>query len=344
MQAITITKQGTPVADNIALDNDWPDPTPAAGEVVVRTEASAFNHLDLWVGRGLPGLDLPFPRISGSDGVGIVEAVGEGVDDAWVGRRVALNAAIPVHDRVHPDVSPALPDNFMIGEHTHGTMAAKFAAPAANVIDIGDEADSVEAACFALSGLTAWRMLTTRARLQPGQWVLIPGIGGGVALAALAIAKHLGCRAIVTSRHQHKLDKARELGAEVGILDEGQDWSREARAATGKRGVDVCCDSVGKKIHLSCIKALARGGVFVTCGCTTGPDATTDLARIFWNQLTIIGSTMGDMAEFREVMALFRCGALRPVIDNVYSPADAAGAYARLESGEQFGKIAIRWG
>ncbi len=342
MHAITITKQGAPVAPNVALVKDWSDPAPAAGELAIRTEASALNHLDLFVGMGIPGLNLTYPRIGGSDGCGIVESVGEGVDKSWIGRRVLLNAAVPLIESAHPDRAPSPNDISMIGEHVHGTMAAKFLAPAANVIDIG-ETDPLEAAAFGLTFLTAWRMLISRARLRHGQIVLITGIGGGVALASLAIARHFGCTTIVTSRHQSKLDRAKALGADHGVLDSGADWSRDVRSLTGKRGVDVVADSVGKAVHLACIKSMARGGTLVTCGNTSGPDAVTDLARIFWNQLSILGSTMGDLHEFREVVSLLRSGALKPVIDQVFAPADAANAYARLESAEQFGKIVIKW-
>jgi zinc-binding alcohol dehydrogenase/oxidoreductase len=191
--------------------------------------------------------------------------------------------------------------------------------------------------------LTAWRMLVTRAGLKPGQTVLITGIGGGVALALLSISRHFGCATIVTSRQEWKLDKATQLGADHGVLDSGDDWSRQVRGLTGKRGCDICADSVGKAVHASCIRSLARGGVFVTCGATTGADAMTDLARLFWNQLTLAGSTMGNMDEFRQVVALHLRGALRPVIDSVHAAADAAAAFARLEASEQFGKIVLRW-
>lgn len=342
MRAITITKQGSPVAENVALNESWPDPQPGPGEVLVRTEASALNHLDLWVGRGLPGLDLDYPRIGGSDGCGRVEQVGEDVDESWIGRRVVLNAAVRQPHAAHPDRAPSLDNIGMIGEHTHGTMAEQFTAPATNILDVG-ESDPTDAAAFALVHLTAWRMLRTRARLEPGMTVLITGIGGGVALACLNIARHLGCTAIVTSRHQWKLDRAVELGADHVVLDDGEDWSRTVRQITGKRGVDICADSVGKAIHTSCIKSLTRGGVFVTCGNTSGPDATTDLARVFWNQLSILGSTMGDIDEFRQIIALLRNNSLRPVIDTAYAPADAQQAYKRLEGGEQFGKLVIDW-
>lgn len=341
MRAAVINKQGTPVAPNVRVV-DLPDPVPGPGQVLVRTAASALNQLDLSVGRGLPTLDTTWPFTGGCDGCGTVEAVGAGVDESWIGRRVVLNAAVPVPETPRPGVRPAGVRLRMIGEHDPGTHAELFVAPASNVLDVGD-ADPVEAAAFALVHLTAWRMLVTRARLQAGQTALITGIGGGVALALLGICRHFGCRTIVTSRHRWKLDKAIELGADHGVLDRGEDFSREVRGLTGKRGVDVCADSVGKVIHLPCVKSLARGGTFVTCGTTTGPDAVTDLARLFWNQLTFAGSTMGEMDEFRQVVSLFAAGALKPVLDKVYDAADAADAYARLESGEQFGKVAVAW-
>ena len=342
MRALTIERQGSPVLPNVAFVADYPEPSPSPGEVLVQTEASALNHLDLWVGRGLPGIDIRYPAISGSDGAGVIEAVGAGVDPAWVGRRVLLNAAVPKPDPELPGLRPAQPDISMIGEHGPGCLAEKFVAPVSNVLEIGD-ADPVAAAAFGLTHLTAWRMMVTQAGLRAGMVVLITGIGGGVALAALAIARHFGCETIVTSRHQWKLDRARALGAHHTVLDTGADWSREVRQRTGRRGVDLCVDSVGKLIHGSCIKSLARGGTFATCGATTGPDATTDLTRIFWNQLRIVGSTMGDMHEFREVVSLFRSGAIAPTIDRTFTPAEGRDAFARLEAGEQFGKLVIDW-
>jgi NADPH:quinone reductase-like Zn-dependent oxidoreductase len=342
MRAIIIERQGAPVLPNVAYVTNHPDPTAGPGEVLVRTEAAALNHLDLWVGRGLPGIDIRYPAISGSDGAGVVEAVGAGVDPAWIGTRVLLNAAVPKPDAAHPAVRPAPADIFMIGEHGPGCLAEKFVAPVSNVLAIG-EADPVQAAAFGLTHLTAWRMMVTQAGLRAGMSVLITGIGGGVALAALAIARHFGCETIVTSRHQSKLDRARALGANHTVLDTGADWSREVRQLTGRRGVDLCVDSVGKSIHLYSIKSLARGGTYATCGATTGPDATTDLTRIFWNQLRIVGSTMGDMREFREVVSLFRSGAISPVIDRVFAPSEGREAFARLEAGEQFGKLVVDW-
>lgn len=351
MRAVVVSKQGKPVAPNIEYRTDWAelDP-PATGEAHVRTLCSAFNHMDLWVGMGVPGLSLAYPRVSGCDACGIVERVGEGVDPAWLGRRVVYNAAVRQPDRAHPDDPPAstlAPEYELIGEHHFGAHRERFNVPVANLAAVPDEADPAEAAAFGLTTLTAYSMMITKAQLRPGQSVLITGIGGGVATSALAIALHMGCKVAVTSRHQWKLDKAIELGAHAAFLDRGpdkdHDWSRDVRAWTNKRGVDMAVDSAGKATHLRCIKSLARGGAYVTPGCTSGPDATTDLARIFWNQLRVLGSTMGTTDEFKECVALFNKGAIKPAIDKIYDAKDAKQAYERLEAGEQFGKLVLRW-
>jgi len=340
MRAAVIERSGDDVAANVRLVSDWPEPVVSVGDVRVRTEAAALNHVDLWLGQR----DwASFPHITGFDGCGIVETLGEGVDEAWLGRRVIFNAAVAETEPPAPDARPERPPKIgLIGSETQGSMAEKFVVPAANILDVGD-ADPIEAAAFALTFLTAWRMISTRARLKPDQTVLVTGIGGGVALAALKIARYIGSEVIVTSRHQWKLDTAQGLGADHGVLDQGQDWSEQVRDLTGGRGVDLCVDSVGKAVHVRCIKSLAQGGTLTTCGATTGGDAETMLGNIYWKQLSILGSSMGDMDEFREVTALFREGKIKPVIDQVFPAADAAQAYARLQAGEQFGKVIVRW-
>lgn len=340
MRAAVIERSGDDVGANVRLVTDWPVPRVEAGQVRVRTEAAALNHVDLWLGRS----DWqPYPHVSGFDGCGFVESVGDGVDDAWMGQRVIFNAALPVIEPTHPDTRPKRPPEIgLIGSETPGSMAEKFVVPAANILSVGD-ADPVQAAAFGLTFLTAWRMISTRARLKPDQTVLLTGIGGGVALAALQIVRSIGSSVVVTSRHQWKLDKAAELGAGHGVLDRGQDWSQEVLALTNGRGVDLCVDSVGKVLHLKCIKSLAQGGVLATCGATTGGDAQTVLGDIYWKQLSVLGSSMGSMDEFREVTALFRAGRLEPVIDKVFSPENAAAAYARLQTGDHFGKVVVRW-
>lgn len=346
MRAIVVEKQGSPVAPNIRYRTDWADlPEPREGWVNIRTLASAFNQMDLWVGRGVPGLKLEYPRVSGCDACGVVEEVGSGVDPAWKGRRVMVNAALVVPARTHPDDPPGTtlaPAYELVGEHYNGMMAERFSVPAANLAAVG-EADAIEAAAFGLCALTCYSMVMTKGQLRPGQSMLITGIGGGVATAALGLAKHLSCRIAVTSRHQWKIDRAKELGADFGVVDTGQDWSKDIRAWSNKRGVDMAVDSSGKATHLNCIKSLARGGTYVTPGATSGPDAVTDLARVFWNQLRLLGSTMGSNDEFRECAALFNTRKWRPAVDQVFKPDQAVKAYERLEGAEQFGKIVIDW-
>ena len=349
MKALVITRQGAPVAPNVEFQGDFPDCREAGpGEVVVKTLASALNHLDLWVGKGVPGLSLDYPRIAGCDACGEVVSVGESVDAGWVGRRVIVNAALQApeaHRAGDPPGSSLAPNYELIGEHhSPGMHAERFVCPVANLAEVGEHADPSKAAAFGLASLTAYSMMVGKAGLRPGQSVLITGIGGGVALAALQLCRWMGCAAIVTSRHQWKLDRAMELGATEGVLDTGEDWSRAVRGATGKRGVDLVVDSVGKATHLWCVKSMARGAAYVSPGCTTGPDATTDLARVFWNQLRILGSTMGTSDELRELAALFRAGRLDAVVDSEHAAADGRAAYERLESGEQFGKVVVRWG
>ena len=347
MKAIVCERQGNPVTPNISVRHDWPElPAPAAGWVNIKTLASAFNQMDLWVGRGVPGLNLAYPRVSGCDACGVVEAVGPGVDAAWVGRRVIVNAAMRMPERCHPDDptnSSLAPIFELVGEHHNGMHAEQFAMPVSGLAVVSDDVDDAQAAAFGLCFLTAWSMMVTKGELRNGQNVLITGIGGGVATSALAIAKHFGCRVIVTSRQQWKLDRAKGLGADAGVLDAGQDWSKDVRAFTNKRGVDMAVDTSGKATHLNAIKSLGRGGAYVTAGCTSGPDAVTDLARIFWNQLRILGSTMGTTDELKEITALFNAGKLKPAVDYIFSPEEASKAYARLEGAEQFGKIVIKW-
>ncbi|MHC4976437.1 MAG: zinc-binding dehydrogenase [Planctomycetota bacterium] len=347
MNAAVITHQAAEgdVASSWECVADWPEPAvPERGEARIRVEASAFNQMDLWVSKGVPGLELEYPRISGCDACGVVESVGHGVDESWVGKRVIFNAAQRLPERVHPDDptgATLAPSYELLGEHHHGAHCEVFNCPVASLRDVG-EADPCEAAAFGLVALTAYGMVR-KAGVRPGQHVLITGIGGGVSNAALSICKWLGCVVVVTSRHQWKLDRALELGADQGILDDGEDWSRRARAWTRKRGFDVCVDSIGRPVHMSCIKSLARGGCFVTCGSTAGPRAETNLAYVFWNQLRLLGSTMGTSDEFAEICALFRAGHVGVQVDEVFAWDRAPEAVAKLERGEQMGKIVLRW-
>lgn len=343
--AVIVAPNAQDPAAAVKIVSDHPDPPPPGpGQAIVRTRCSALNHLDLWMAKGQMGPDIKYPTVSGSDACGTVESVGPGVDAAWVGRRVILNAALDLGDASKPgDPPPIATPNFrLIGEHFPGVHAERFAAPVANLAVVDERASDEEAAAFALTHLTAYSMLL-KAGFRPGQTLLITGIGGGVALATLALARHFGGVTVVTSRSAEKLERAKALGATHTVLDDGADWSKKVRDLTGKRGVDIAVDSSGKATHLKALKSLCRGGVYATCGSTSGPDATTDLARIFWMQLRLVGSTMASNAEFHQVAALFRAGHLKPIVDRVFPAAGVGEALKRLEAAEQFGKVVIDW-
>lgn len=348
MRAITLTRAAPrgPVAPQVEVVDDWPEPgEPGPGELRVRTEASALNHMDLWVGRGIPGVDIRYPHVGGVDGCGIVEAVGAGVNEEWIGRRVVHNAAVRQMRASRPGAptrTAEAPELHLIGEHSPGTHRASYIVPADNAVDVQDR-DPVQAAAFGLTALTAYAMMFGKGALRPGQAVLLTGIGGGVATAALSLARWSGCTVIVTSRHRHKLEAALELGAHHAILDEGQDWSKQVRQFTRKRGVDLVVDTVGGRLFPLSLRSLVRGGAYVTAGASAGPLAEIELTRMFWHQLRVLGSTLGSNDEFREVMALFCAGLAGPVVDQVFRPEAARSAWERLEAGAQMGKLVIRW-
>lgn len=346
MRAILIQRPAPrgPVAPNVEFVTDWPRPAgPAPGEVRVRALATALNHMDLWTGMGIPGVQIAYPHIGGVDGCGIVEETGDGVDPQWLGRTVVHNAGVAQQATPGPGATTTVEPGYrIIGEHSHGVHREAWCVPAANLADVGD-ADPLGAAAIGLTALTAWSMMITKGELAPGQSVLITGIGGGVATAALAIARWRGCRIAVTSRTAAKLERAASLGAQLCVHDAGQDWSKEVRAWTGKRGVDMVVDTIGAPVLVASLRALARGGAYVTAGATAGARGEIELNRVFWNQLRLLGSTMGTNDEFRAVMALYRSGALVPEIDSVHRPEAARVAWERLEGQQQMGKVVLDW-
>jgi NADPH:quinone reductase-like Zn-dependent oxidoreductase len=317
---------------------DLPEP-PAAGpgRVRVRIKAAALNHLDIFVRNGLPGIPVALPHVMGSDGAGVIESVGPGVTRVKPGDEVVLNPGINCGEcEFCLSGEHSLCVTFhLLGEHVAGTFADVVAAPAMNAYPKPAGLSWEESAAFPLTFLTAWRMLVTKARVKPGESLLIVGIGGGVAVAALQIAKLLGLTVFVTSGSPEKLGRAKALGANAGIDHGKTDFSREIRGLTGKRGVDVVLDSVGKATWKKSIASAAKGGRLLTCGATTGPDPQTDLGRIFWNQLTVYGSTMGMLKLFSE-------GMVKPVVDAVYPLSEAGEALRLLEEKRQFGKIVLR--
>jgi NADPH:quinone reductase-like Zn-dependent oxidoreductase len=344
MKACVLTATGG--LDHVTVA-DVPDP-PAAGpgQVRVAIQAAALNHLDLHVIGGLPGVSHRFPHILGADGAGLVESVGAGVDAARPGDRVMINPGVSCYECEFCQAGEhSLCVRYgILGEHHPGTLAQFIVVPQQNVARVPNVTPPLswgEAAAFSLVTLPAWRMGMTRARLRAGETVLIWGVGGGVSLAALRVAKLAGAVAIVTSSSDAKLETARQLGADVTLNHRTQDVGAEVRGLTKKRGVDVVVENVGDATWPTSLRCLCKGGRLVTCGATTGPLVETDVRRLFWNQYTIMGSTMGNAAEYRDVVGQLGAGKLRPVVDRVFPLADARAGFERLRRGDQLGKIAI---
>jgi len=332
--------------DQIQIE-DVPDPggPPAAGQVRVAVRAAALNHLDLFVVQGLPG-ERRFPHVLGADGAGVVQATGDGVTAVKAGDRVMINPGISDYTCEYCRAGEhSLCVNYrLLGEHLAGTLTASVDVPEQNlaiVPALDPPLSWAEAAAFSLVTLTAWRMVVTRAAVRAGETVLVWGVGGGVSLAALRVAKLRGARVIVTSSSDAKLDAARPLGADVTLNHRTQRVAQEVRALTGKRGADVVVDSVGEATWEESLRVLAKGGRLVTCGATSGPKVVTDLRRVFWNHYTIMGSTMGSASEYREVVRQLGAGRLRPIVDRVYGLIEARAAFERLARGEQLGKVVV---
>jgi NADPH:quinone reductase-like Zn-dependent oxidoreductase len=324
VKAIRIHEDGGP---EVLTYEDVADPEPAPGEVLVSLRAAGLNHLDIWVRRGLPS--VPKPRILGADGSGVVAAVGEGVTGFEEGDRVVINPGI-VHDgRVT-----------VIGEHTDGTYCELKSVPAAQLHLLDDGISFEHGAAFPLVFETAYRMLVTKASLREGEWVLVWGIGGGVALAAFEIARALGARTIVTSSSREKLERASELGADVVVDHEGEDVVAAVKEATGG-GADVVVETVGEATWERSLSAAAYEGRVVVCGATSGHSPPARLYRLWWKQLVVYGSTMGTEDDFLGAYDLIRTGKARVHVDSVFPLSEAARAHERLESGQQFGKVVL---
>ncbi len=316
MKAIRIHEDGGP---EVLRYEDVPDPVPADGEVLVELRAASLNHLDVWIRKGLPS--VPKPRILGADGAGVLAGTDE---------RVVINPAV-VDDggKIH-----------ILGETTDGTHAELIAVPRDAVHPIPHDLSFEEAAAFPLVYETAYRMLVTRAQVQPGEWVLIWGIGGGVALAAMAIAKAVGALVVATSSSDAKLARATELGADATVNHETGDVVGFVKDVT-EGGAHVVVDDVGEATWRRSLDAARPEGRIVVCGATTGPNPPAALHRVWWKQLSILGSTMGTPDDFRGAYELIASGQARPVVDSVFPLAEARAAHDRLEHGEQLGKIIL---
>ncbi|HWZ59406.1 MAG TPA: zinc-binding dehydrogenase [Gemmatimonadaceae bacterium] len=345
MRALTIAAHGG--VEQLQYRTDLPVPAiTAPTDVRIRVQAAALNRLDLFVLEGIPGVHLTPDFIPGSDATGLIDAVGSAVTGLAPGTRVIVNGG--VSDRtceycLAGEQSECVRFR-MMGEHVSGTFAEYIVVPATNVRAISPTISTPVAAAYTLATLTAWRMLVTKAQVGPRDTVLIWGIGGGVAIAALQIARARGARVWVTSGSDDKLAWAATLGADAGFNHATTDVVEAVRARTGKRGVDVVVDSVGTATWARSLRVLGRGGRLVTCGGTSGPMVETDVRRLFWYQWTLMGSTMGNDREFDAVAEALARGELTPPVDSVYPLSEARAAYQRLASGAQRGKVVLSIG
>jgi NADPH:quinone reductase-like Zn-dependent oxidoreductase len=338
MKAVRIHEFGS---EDVLRYEDVPDPALRKDQVLVRIRACALNHLDLWVRKGLPG--VPLPHILGSDIAGEVVEVGEYVSSVKPGQRVLL---APMHFCNHCEYCTSGRQNqcaqfTVLGNRVDGGNCDLIAIPAVNVIPIPESMDFNQAASVPLVFLTAWHMLVGRAGIRPGQTVLVLGAGSGVGIAAIQIAKMFHCRVITTAGDESKLEKGRALGADYGIDHYKQKISDEVKRITDREGVDIVVEHVGKATWAESLKSLKPGGTLVTCGATTGPDASMDLRFVYSRQLTLLGSYMGTLGELYEVMAHVFAGRLHPVVDRTFPLTDTRAAHVHMEKSQMFGKIVL---
>ena len=313
-------------------------------DAIVQLKTASLNRIDLWNREGLTGMEISLPHTLGADGAGIVVELGKQVHNVQKGDAVCLyppsgcgQCEFCFTDREFMCIRLRV-----LGERLQGTYAEYVKVPAANCFPIPPGLSFEEAAAFPLVFITVWRMLVTNAELKPGEHVLILGIGGGVATAALQLAKQMGAHVFVTSSSDEKLEMAKNWGADHGINYLRSDFAKEVRTLTEKRGVDVVVDSVGGDSWVKSLAALVKGGRLVTCGATAGANPQTDIRRIFWNHLKIFGSTLGSREEFRQLLGFMQASKVRPIIDQIFSLKDTAAAQRRLEEGKQFGKIVLQ--
>jgi len=342
MKAAVIHENGG--LDRVRVE-EVPEPKAGAGEVVLEVRSAALNHLDIWVRKGRPGMTLKMPHVLGSDAAGVVAELGSGTHGVSVGDEVILNPGLSCGfcESCRRGQQSECTSFSIVGAGRPGTFAAKVAVPFYNVFPKPAHLNFDEAAALPLAYQTAWRMLMTRAGLKPGEVVLINGIGGGVALAALQLAKLAGAEVIVTSSSDEKLSRAAGLGADHTInYRTVENVAAVVKDITKGRGVDVVVDSVGAGTWETNFSLVRRGGRIVLCGVTTGAQAKTNLQALYWNQLTVMGSTMGSNEDVRLMLRAVATAGLKPVIDSVRPLKEVTDAMDRMEAGEQFGKIVLK--
>jgi NADPH:quinone reductase-like Zn-dependent oxidoreductase len=340
MRAVVFKEHGGP---EVLQYTDAPDPVIKANEVLVEVRACALNHLDVWARGGLPGIEIPVPHILGNDIAGVVREVGPLVDWVKAGDEVMLQPGVSCG---HCMECLSGRDNFcpgydILGYRRDGGYAELVAAPGVNVIPKPKALVWEEAAALPLVTVTAWHMLVTRARVEPGEEVLIHAAGSGVGSIGIQVARLRGARVIATASSDEKLEKARELGADEVVNYTREDWPKEVRRLTGKRGVDVVFEHTGAETWPGSIAVLAKGGRIVTCGATSGYDARTDLRQVFYRHLSLLGSFMGSKAELLQAMKFVERGSIRAVVDRTLPLAEARRAHELMEDRAQFGKLVL---
>jgi zinc-binding alcohol dehydrogenase/oxidoreductase len=332
MKAMRVSKGGPPQALRL---EELPDAAPAAGQARVRLHAAGINHRDVWQRRAYPG---PEPMVLGSDGAGVVDAVGRPADEAWLGREVVINPGLFWGDREEAHA----PGFQILGNPTPGTYAEAVLVPVENLVPKPEHLDWVQAAALPLAGLTAWRALYTQGGLRSGQTLLLPGIGSGVAGVALLFAKRTGARVIVTSSDDAKLAKAREQGADAAVNYTAEHWEDEVREQAGAEGIDLALDHSGEKTLPAAVRLVRPGGRVVFLGVTTGQELRLNIRELFFQQVHLIGTYMGSPREFADMLRFVRTSRLVPEVQHVFPLAEAPQAHALMESGRQYGKIVLR--
>ena len=342
MKAVRIHEHGG--VDKLRYEEAENPRISSPNEVIVKLRAASVNHIDIWVRLGATGIAIPMPHILGGDGAGVIFEVGGEVSNVRPGDAVCLylfsgcgQCEFCLGNRDFMCVYVRA-----LGERLDGTYAEYVRLPAENCFAIPAGMSFAEAAAFPLVFVTVWRMLITHARLKPGETILIIGIGGGVAGAALQVAKKIGANVIVTSGSDEKLELAKKYGAAHTINHREKDFAQEVRALTGNRGVDVVLDCVAGEVWQKSLAALARSGRLVTCGATAGGSPETDLTPIFTKHLQIFGSTLGSRDEFRQLLSFMAVAEIKPIIDQVFPLSEAAAAQRRMEEAKQFGKIVLQ--
>ncbi len=339
MNAAIFRKHGGPEVIAIA---DMPNPRPGATQALIRVEAAALNHLDVWVRRGLP-FDIALPHIGGCDIAGVVESLGTEAKSDWTGKRVVVDPSLSYgwYEEAALALGNAQPFQ-VLGEHVGGGFAEYVCVPVENLVEVPEHVPLHLAAAGALAGVTAWRGLIGRGGLVPGESVLITGGSGGVATMATQIARAAGAIIhVVTSGHEN-MERVSDLGADYAYDRTSPDWSKTLWQNTGKRGIQLCLDSVGPAMWPTLIRSMAVGGRLVCYGSTTGHESAIDLRYVFWKQLSILGSTMGSPSEFRRAMNLVFQGTVKPVIHCLLPLASAQEAHQLLEDGNVFGKVVLQ--